>query len=233
MKVAVFRLEDFPLGKKSLSDERLSRLKEIFKSKKSTPLQIEFIPIEDVKDAEVVFSKEDKKTDLVLSDLEYVQERLGKDIPQEEKVLFTKAKDILEKEEFLFKYLNKEELKILKGFPLLTVIPVYLIKDESGFDLSQDILKEIYYASGRIYFFTGGERESRMWSIHDGDTALEAAGCIHSDIKQGFVRAEVVSVDDILEAGHYNQVKNEGKVRLEDKDYIVKDGDYILFRANK
>ncbi|MFC1646515.1 DUF933 domain-containing protein [Candidatus Omnitrophota bacterium] len=233
MKVAVFGLEDFPLGKKSLSDERLSRLKEIFKSKKSTPLQIEFIPIEDVKDAEVVFSTEDKKTDLILSDLEYVQDRLNRDIPQEEKTLFNKAKDILEKEDFLFKHFNKEESKILRGFPLLTIMPVYLTKDKNCTDLSQDALKEIYHASGRVYFFTAADREARMWSIHNGETALGAAGCIHSDIKQGFIRAEVVSVDDILEAGHYNQVKNEGKVRLEDKDYIVKDGDYILFRANK
>lgn len=233
MKVAVFGLEDFPLGKKSLSDKRLPRLKEIFKSKKATPLQIEFVPIEEVKDAEVVLSKEDKKTDLILSDLEYVQDRLTKEIPAEEKALFNKAKEILEKEEFLYKHLSDAELKILRGFPLLTDLPVYLIKDDSSFDLSPDTLKEIYYASGRICFFTGAERESRMWSIHKGKTALEAAGCIHSDIQQGFIRAEVVNIDDLLAAGHYNQVKNEGKLRLEEKDYIVKDGDYILFRANK
>ncbi|MFH1622781.1 MAG: DUF933 domain-containing protein [Candidatus Omnitrophota bacterium] len=233
MKVAVFSLEDFPLGKMSFSDERLAHLKEIFKSKKATPLQIDFVPIDEVKDAEVVLSKEEKKTDLVLTDLEYVQDRLTKDVPQEEKALFTKAKDVLEKEDFLSKYLNIEELKILKGFPLLTILPVYLIKDDINFDLSPEILKEIYYASGRIYFFTGGERESRMWSIRNGVTALEAAGCIHSDIQRGFIRAEVVSADDIVKAGHYNQVKNEGKVRLEEKDYVVQDGDYILFRANK
>ena len=233
MKVAVFGLEDFPLGKKSLSDERLPRLKEIFKSKKATPLQIEFIPIEEVKDAEVVLSKEEKKTDLILSDLEYVQDRLTKEIPAEEKNLFNKVKEILEKEDFLYKHLSDAELKILKGFPLLTNLPVYLIKDDSSFDLSPDVLKEIYYASGRIYFFTGAERESRMWSLHKGKTAWEAAGCIHSAIQQGFIRAEVVNIDELLAAGHYNQVKNEGKVRLEEKDYIVQDGDYILFRANK
>lgn len=233
MKVAVFNLEEFLLGKKSFSDERLSNLKEIFKSKKATPLQIEFVSIEEIKDAEVVLSKEDKKTDLLLTDLEYVQERLTKEIPAEEKIIFTKANEVLEKEDFLFKHFSKDELKLLKGFPLLTILPVHLLKEGEDFDLSSDIIKEIYYASGRIYFFTGGERESRMWSIHKGETAWQAAGCIHSDIQQGFIRAEVVSVDDIIEAGHYNQVKNEGKVRLEEKDYVVQDGDYILFRANK
>lgn len=233
MKVAVFGLENFPLGKKSYTDERLISITEIFNSKKATPLPIEFVSIEESKDAEVILSKEDKRTDLVLTDLDYVQDRLTKEIPTEEKSLFTKAKDILEKEDFLFKHFNSDELKLLKGFPLLTILPVYLIKDDSDFDLSQETLKEIYYASGRIVFYTGGEKESRMWSIHKGDTAWEAAGCIHSDIQQGFIRAEVVSVDDIIEAGHYNQVKNEGKIRLEEKNYVVQDADYIIFRSNK
>jgi ribosome-binding ATPase YchF (GTP1/OBG family) len=231
MKVAVFGLENFPIGKKNLADERLSRLSEMFKSKKETPLQVEFVAIENVKDAEVVLSKEAAKADLVLADLEYVQERLAKDISPEEKALFSKANEILEKEEFLFKHLSKEELKTLKGFPLLTVLPICLIKDEESFN--EDVVKEAYYASGRICFFTAGEKDARMWSIRNGETAVEAAGCIHSDIKQGFVRAEVVSLEDLFKAGHFNQAKNEGKVRLEGKEYIVKDGDYILFRANK
>lgn len=232
MKVAVFGLESFPLGKKNVPDERLSRLAEISKSKKETPIQIEFVPIENIKDAEVLLSKDEKKTDLILSDLEYVQDRLTKEIPEQEKTLFSKAKEILEKEDFLSKHLSKEELKTLKGFPLLTALPLYLIKDESDFSPQKD-LKEIYYASGRICFFTAGEKEARVWSIHNGQTAWEAAGCIHSDIQQGFVRAEVISLDDLFSAGHLNQAKNEGKVRLEGKDYIVKDGDCILFRANK
>ena len=232
MKVAIFSLDDFPLGKKNLPDERLSRLKEMFKSKKLTPIQIEFVSIGNIKDAEVVFSKEDKKTDLILTDLDYVQDRLNKDISQEEKTLFSKAKEILEKEEFLFSHFNQEELKILRGFPLITVLPIYLIKEETDFDLT-NVLKEIYSVSGRICFFTAGDRDARMWSIQKQTTALDAAGCIHSDIKQGFIRAEAVSIGDLLSAGHYNQVKNEGKVRLENKEYIVKDGDFILFRFNK
>ncbi|MDD5005017.1 MAG: DUF933 domain-containing protein [Candidatus Omnitrophica bacterium] len=232
MKAAIYGLDNFPVGKKNVPDERLDRLEEMFQSKKVTSVQIEFISVEDVKDAEVVFSKEDKKTDLVLSDLEYVQDRLTKDIPDAEKTLFSKAKEILEKEEFLFKHLSKEELKILRGFPLLTVIPVYLIKDEDSFDEDKD-LKEIYYASGRICFFTAGEKEARAWSIQNGTNAFDASGYIHSDIKQGFIRAEVVSLEDLFNTGHYNQAKNEGKIRLENKDYIVKDGDYIIFRTNK
>ena len=232
MKVAVFSLDDFPLGKKSFSDDRLEELQEIFKSKKITSLQIEFISIDHIKDAEVVVTSQDKKVDLILSDLEYVQDRLTKEIPPQEKELFEKSKSLLEQEKFLSSELNNEELKILKGFPVISCFPVYLLDNIEDID-DDDILKEIYFLSGRIYFFTGGEREVRMWSIHKGETAWEAASCIHSDIQQGFIRAEVVSVDEIIEAGHYNQVKNEGKIRLENKDYVVQDSDFILFRSNK
>jgi len=232
MKVAVFGLEGFTFGKKNVSDERLTRLQEISNSKKSTAVQIEFVPIEDIKDAEVLFSKEEQKADLILSDLDYIQDRLSKEIPAEEKNLFLRAKEILEKEEFLSQRLNKEELKILKGFPLFTTLPVYLIKSEEDLN-EKDVFKKIYYASGRICFFTAGEKEARAWSIHNGETAVEAAGCIHSDIQQGFIRAEVTTLDELFQAGHYNQLRNEGKIRLENKDYIIKDGDLILFRANK
>ncbi|MDD5292261.1 MAG: hypothetical protein PHY46_03665, partial [Candidatus Omnitrophica bacterium] len=96
MKVAVFGLEGFTFGKKNVSDERLARLQEVSNSKKITTIQIEFVPIEDIKDAEILLSKEDQKTDLILSDLEYIQDRLVKEIPQQEKELFSKAKEILE-----------------------------------------------------------------------------------------------------------------------------------------
>jgi hypothetical protein len=232
MKVAVFGLEGFSFGKKNVEDERLDRLQEIFNSKKITPVQIEFVPIENVKDTEVLLVEEDKKTDVILSDLDYIQDRITKEIPPEEKTLFSKAKEILEKEEFLSQRLTKDELKTLKGFPLLTTLPVYLIKSAEELK-DPEIFKKIYYASDRIFFFTAGDKEARAWSIHNGETAHEAAGCIHSDIKQGFIRAEVTTLDELFQAGHYNQLRNEGKIRLEGKEYIIKDGDLILFRANK
>jgi len=231
VKIATFGLENIDLGKESLPDQRLDQLQEIFKSKKNTPLQIELISIEQIKDAEALLSVEDKKLDLVLSDLDYVQERLSKDLPEEERALFTKCKEALEKEQFLYQAIDSNEQKILKGFPLRTILPIYLAKDEDSLDT--DMFVELHKMANRICFFTAGEREARAWSLRKGQTAWEAAGCIHSDIQQGFIRAEVVSIEDLLKAGHYNQVKNEGKLRLENKDYVVQEGDVILFRFNK
>ena len=85
---------------------------------------------------------------------------------------------------------------------------------------------------GLISFLTSGERETHAWTIRKGDRAVDAAGVIHSDIKRGFIRAETVAYDDFIEAGSMAKAKEKGKVRLEGKEYVVQDGDMILFRFN-
>jgi ribosome-binding ATPase YchF (GTP1/OBG family) len=81
-------------------------------------------------------------------------------------------------------------------------------------------------------FFTVGEDEVRAWSIPTGATAPEAAGAIHSDLQKGFIRAEVMRVEDLLAAGSESALKSTGKVRLEGKDYVVHDGDIVHIRFN-
>ncbi len=83
-----------------------------------------------------------------------------------------------------------------------------------------------------IAFFTVVHKEVRSWMVPQGTTALDAAEVIHSDMKRGFIRAEVLAYDDLLAAGTYPQAKKEGKVRLEGKTYIVQDGDIIHFHFN-
>jgi ribosome-binding ATPase YchF (GTP1/OBG family) len=81
-----------------------------------------------------------------------------------------------------------------------------------------------------IQFFTAGEPEVRAWTIRKGSTAAKAAGEIHSDIEKGFIRAEVVRWDELLAAGGIAAAKEKAQVRLEGRDYIVQEGDVILFR---
>ena len=81
-------------------------------------------------------------------------------------------------------------------------------------------------------FFTSGPEESRAWTITTNTKAIKAAGVIHSDFEKGFIRAETVSYDDFVHYNGHNAAKNAGKLRLEGKDYIVKDGDILLFRFN-
>jgi GTP-binding protein YchF len=79
-------------------------------------------------------------------------------------------------------------------------------------------------------FLTAGPKESRAWVIHQGDTAPKAAGVIHSDFEKGFIKAEIVSYDDLIAAGSMAAAKAAGKVRMEGKDYVMVDGDVVEFR---
>jgi GTP-binding protein YchF len=81
-------------------------------------------------------------------------------------------------------------------------------------------------------FFTVGENEVRAWTMHRGDTAFDAAGEIHSDFQRGFIRAETVAFEEFAKAGSYKAAREQGLIRSEGRDYVVKDGDILLFRFN-
>lgn len=100
---------------------------------------------------------------------------------------------------------------------------------ESGLD---KLIKAAFDLLGLMTFLTAGEDECRAWTIVKGTTAPKAAGKIHSDIERGFIRAEIVSYDDLIAAGSTNAAREKGKVRLEGKDYIMQDGDVTYFRFN-
>ena len=82
-------------------------------------------------------------------------------------------------------------------------------------------------------FFTTGEKDTRAWLIKQGATAWEASGAIHSDIQKGFIRAEIISFNDFIQCGGESAAKQAGKLRLEQKDYIMADCDLTNFRFNK
>ena len=100
---------------------------------------------------------------------------------------------------------------------------------ESGLDR---IIQIGYRLLGQISFLTAGEKEVRAWTIKKGFKAPQAAGKIHTDFEKGFIKAEVVSYETLMACGGYTQAKEAGKVRIEGKDYVVQDGDVMLFRFN-
>ena len=92
------------------------------------------------------------------------------------------------------------------------------------------LIRATYDLMGLTSFFTAGEPEVRAWTIHKNTNAVKAAGAIHSDIEKGFIRAEVVRWNDLLAAGSLAAAREKAQVRLEGKEYIVQEGDVILFR---
>ncbi|MGX7092719.1 redox-regulated ATPase YchF [Hutsoniella sourekii] len=114
---------------------------------------------------------------------------------------------------------DEEKKEFLEGFGL----------EESGLDR---LIQSAYSLLGLGTYFTAGEKEVRAWTFKKGMTAPQAAGIIHSDFERGFIRAETVSFDHLMEDGSMTAAKEAGHVRSEGKDYIVQDGDIMLFRFN-
>lgn len=122
----------------------------------------------------------------------------------------------------------EEELSCLTGEEKQEMLEAMGLK-ESGLDR---VIKASYDLLGLMSFLTAGKPEVRAWTIKKGTKAPEAAGKIHSDIQRGFIKAEIMSYDDLVREGSEVAVKNKGLLRVEGKDYIMQDGDIVLFRFN-
>lgn len=123
---------------------------------------------------------------------------------------------------------TEEELSELDDDEQEMFLAEYGLK-ESGL---KRLIKTSYRLLGLISYLTAGEKEVRAWTIKKGTKAPQAAGKIHTDFEKGFIRAEIVDYDVLVELGSFNAAKEKGKVRSEGKDYVIKDGDVVLFRFN-
>lgn len=122
----------------------------------------------------------------------------------------------------------EEELSMLEGTDKAEMLEALRLK-ESGLD---KVIKASYSLLGLMSFLTAGEPEVRAWTIKKGTKAPQAAGKIHSDIERGFIRAEIVSYNDLIKEGSINNAKEKGLMRSEGKEYVMQDGDIVLFKFN-
>src|SRR5579884_2834339 len=120
----------------------------------------------------------------------------------------------------------EEELAELSDAEAAEFLASYGLKESA---ISR-LIRSSYRLLGLISFFTVGEDECRAWTIREGMTALDAAGEIHSDIQRGFIRAEVIPYQDLVDSGGFAEARNRGLLRLEGKDYVVHDGEIVHFR---
>lgn len=229
MKAGVVGIPGFPLGSVKVPDERLDKLKEIFQPPKTTYPQIEFVGTDRLKESDVIISGETSKFDLVISDLEIIESKLPK-IKEDEKELLLRCQKSLESE-ILIKDadFSDEEKKLLSGYLFLTQKPIHFVSTEN-LNSVPSLIRIAHQMLDLVSFFTVNENELKGWSINKETPALDAAGCIHSDIKRGFIRAEVINYEEFIKCGTLHEAKNKGLIRLEGKDYIVQDGDIIKFR---
>ncbi len=122
----------------------------------------------------------------------------------------------------------EEELSSLEGEEKQEMLEAMGL-DESGLD---KVIKASYDLLGLMSFLTAGKKEVRAWTIKKGTKAPQAAGKIHTDFERGFIKAEIVSYDDLVRLGSYQKAKEAGLIRLEGKDYVMQDGDIVEFKFN-
>jgi ribosome-binding ATPase len=233
MKISAFAIGEIILGKHNVKELRLDQADKLVKAKKKTYPQVELAGEGDAFEADAIIILKDAKTDLILKDLDFLETRLAKSVPENEKILLDKMKSVLEKEDFISTIaLTDQEKEIISGYGLLTLKPVVVIGREELDDIGT-LLARVLKESGWSCFLTVGDKENRAWLIKNGTTAWQAAGVIHSDIQQGFIRAEIISFVDFIACGGESAAKQAGKMRLEQKDYIMQDADLVNFRFNK
>jgi len=231
MKISVFGLLEFKLGKKDVLDERLNTLEALMKPSKTTFISADFVDASGVNDAEGIICENEAKLDLIISDLEIIENRLTRIADEAEIKILNRAKDVLEENKCLCEEnFSEEERKILFISNLSSIKPVYFVNKGDN-KSEEEIIFNAYYNSGGICFITGDKgKELRAWSIRRGTNAVDAAGAIHKDIKRGFIRAEVIAYENFIKAGNYIAAKPF--MHLENKDYIMQDADIMLFRFN-
>jgi len=234
VKIGIFGLDNFSSGREKIVDERLNTIKEMAHSAKKAYIEVELITeFEKLKECDGIISIKEKKLDLILSDLEFIEKRINNAQDDREKQLLNRFKEQLENECFLSGLqLNNEKEGILSSYSLLTMRPIFLPEPEDLKDSSR-VLLSAYTFFGYICFFTANEKEAHAWSIRNGTTSFEASGLVHSDIQQGFIRAEIIGFNDLVNDGGINQARANNHILLQGKDYIIQDGDLIKFRFNK
>ncbi|MFQ5680682.1 MAG: DUF933 domain-containing protein [Candidatus Omnitrophota bacterium] len=233
-KFGICGLDDiFPAGgKASIVDPRLDKLKEMFNSAKKVYTTVEIISDQDkLSESDGIIARNNVKLDLIIRDLEFVETRLARAENAGEKALLEKFKQALEKEDFLNKQvLSDEEKKLIVSFQLQTTKPIYEVSGQKDWN---ELLFKAYKELGYISFFTAGDKDAHSWPLKKDQSARDAAGVIHSDIQRGFIRAEVVHYKDLINCGRISAARQQGLLTIENKDYVVQDGDWMLFRFNK
>ena len=233
MKIALFGISDIKQGRHNLKDPRLDQADKLVEADKKTHAQVEVLGEDQLLEADAVLASQDSKLDLILKDLEFVETRLGRQPQPAERAALEKIKALLESERFIFNAdLSPEEMQSVAAHSFLTNKPI-TVAAQAEFQNVDSLVVRAFAEAGYISFLTVGGKENRAWPIRKGATAWEAAGTIHSDIQKGFIRAEIISFADFVEAGGETQAKRAGKQRLEMKPYVVQDYDLVNFRFNK
>ena len=214
-------------GKYKYETSYFNKLVEKFSPKASVAYAVEFID-DDPSKADVIIFDSAKKLDLVLIDLEKIEKRILRSEDEKEKELLLRAQKILEGETLLCDaQILPQDIETLKLLQLVTIKPAVGIENLGKID---EVIKVVIEKCGIVLFFTIGKKEVHVWSVEKGENILEAAGKIHSDLKKGFIKAEVVNAKEVDNFFNMAEARSKGFVKVVDRDYIMQTNDIIDVR---
>jgi ribosome-binding ATPase YchF (GTP1/OBG family) len=233
MKICLFGISSITLGKHNIKDPRLDQADKLVEAQKKTYAQVDVVEEKEMLTSDAILTSRAALSDLLMKDLEAVETRLSRDAGEAEKAVLQKLADALMSEKPVSAAgLTADEFKAISAHNFYSNKPV-VVAEEAELAAPDALMVRAFRQSGYISFLTVGGKENRAWPIRAGMSAWESAGTIHTDIQKGFIRAEIISFADFIEAGGETEAKRAGKQRLELKTYVMQDYDLANFRFNK
>ena len=233
MKICVIGINGIVPGKYNIKDPNIDKVHQLVEARKKVYAQVDLIGEDAIMTSDAILVSESRALDLIITDLEFVETRLERKPDPVDEALLIKIQTLLEQERFVSAAdWTEEEQKLINSWGMVTARQHIIVPQSNAHEVDGYLLKLLLDA-GFIYYLTVGGRENKAWLIEKGMTAREAAGAIHSDIEKGFIRAEIIKFNDLLEAGGETQARRAGKLRLEQKDYIMQHCDVVNYRFNK
>ena len=229
MKIAYTGL-DLPPGAVKYDDGYLSELAAKFKPAKSAPYYFEFLPY-DYETSQAIAIAADELLDLLILDMERIENLLMRTKDENIKSVFDKCLTHLETEKLLCDLvLDDSEKVIVNGFGLASCKPTVVF--ETPRTTVNQVCAAIMEKAGMMFFYTLNKQEVHAWLIEKGTNAVTCAEQIHSDLARGFIKAELISCDDMLASHSMQDARSKNLTRLVDKDYIIPENTVLEIRFN-
>ena len=229
MKINVLGIDGIE-GKVKYNDPQLNALVEKFAPKKISPYFAEFTR-DDFIGADCHIVRKDLMLDFLIMDMEKIEARLGNTKDAQEISLLKKYQQCLEQEKPLCDMeATEQDLAQLRELAPISRKPTLVIEDTSI--PVNELIKQSLDKASMMFFYTAGPKEVHAWIVRKNSDAVTCAGKIHSDLARGFIKAEVVGINDFLSVHNMQEAKTKGLVKLTDRDYIIQPGDILEIRFN-